>query len=361
MQVSGADVRADSDLAVRVLRSEPALRTVRAIAGQSEESAAFLALVRLVVIRVRHGMHSGCDAAAAGTAFLARLRSERHERGGVVLAHVSAPQVQFAHRADLIRLDGRSDGRMRKVGGGPVVGREFDAITGESLRSADDVGLIIRADAHPVPARAGLESAGQQVAFAFTVEVDGLVMSRIPHPQRAAVELHAGVLGLGALEDGACKDVAFELACRHLVGRDGASRDLDGRHTVRRELVGGDRTSHNLGRIDRISGQIVGVYRASSQSGSGHGISRNLSGLDLVDVEQRHGHVFRDLELASGHRIGGNLVGRDGQCDDVPRLHRISRQFASGHRISHQLFSRDRIGSQLVHRDGIGLDLLSGH
>lgn len=136
---------------------------------------------------------------------------------------------------------------------------------------------------------------------------------------------------------------------------------LDSRHGIRRELVGGDRTSHNLGRIDRISGQIVGVYRASSQSGSGHGISRNVGRLNLVDVEQRHGHVFRDLELASGHRIGGNLVGRDGQCDDVPRLHRVGGEFRGGHRISHQLFSRDRIGSQLVHRDGISLDLLSGH
>ena len=361
IHVSGADVRADSDLAVRVLRFEPALRTVRAIAGQSEESAAFLALVRLVVIRVRHGIHSGCDAAAAGTAFLARLRSERHERGRVVLAHVSAPQVQFAHRADLIRLDDRSDGRMRKVGGGPVVSGEFDAITGESLRSADDVGLIIRTDAHPVPARAGLESAGQQVAFAFTVEVDGLVMSRIPHPQRAAVELHSRVRGLGALEDGARKDVAFELACRHLVGRDSASRDLDGRHTVCRELVGGDGTSDNLGRIDRISSQFIRVHRASRQGSSGHGISRNLSGLDLVDVEQRHGHVFRDLELRRRDRVGCNLVGRDGQCDDIPRLHRISRQFASGHRIGNQLLGRDRVCRQLVRRDGIGLDLLRRH
>ena len=80
-----------------------------------------------------------------------------------------------------------------------------------------------------------------------------------------------------------------------------------------------------------------------------------------MDVEQRHGHVFRDLELARGHGIGCNLVGRDGQCDDIARLHRVGGEFRGGHRISHQLFSRDRIGSQLVHRDGIGLDLLGGH
>lgn len=161
------------------------------------------------------------SAAAAGTAFLARLRSERHERGGIVLAHVSAPQVQFAHRADLIRLDDRSDGRMRKVGGGPVVGREFQAITDERFRAADDVGLIIRTDTHPVPADAGLESAGQQIRLALTVQIDGLVMSRIPHLQCGRVELHAGVLGLGALEDGAGEHVASELARRDSVGRDG--------------------------------------------------------------------------------------------------------------------------------------------
>ena len=80
-----------------------------------------------------------------------------------------------------------------------------------------------------------------------------------------------------------------------------------------------------------------------------------------MDVEQRHGHVFRDLELRRRDRVGCNLVGRDGQCDDIPRLHRISRQFASGHRIGNQLLGRDRVCRQLVHRDGIGLDLLGGH
>ena len=212
-----------------------------------------------------------------------------------------------------------------------------------------------------MPARAGLERARQNVRLALAVEIDGLFVVGIPHLQGGRIELHSRVRGLGALEDGARKDVAFELACRHLVGRDSASRDLDGRHTVCRELVGGDRTSDNLGRIDRISSQFIRVHRASRQGSSGHGISRNLSGLNLVDGEQRHGHILRDLQLARGHGIGCNLVGRDGQCDDIPRLHRISRQFASGHRIGNQLLGRDRVCRQLVRRDGIGLDLLRRH
>jgi len=212
-----------------------------------------------------------------------------------------------------------------------------------------------------VPARAGLESAGQQVAFAFTVEVDGLVMSRIPHPQRAAVELHSRVRGLGALEDGARKDVAFELACRHLVRRDSASRDFDSRHRIRRELVGGDGTSHNLGRIDRIRSQLVRVNRVGGQLIGRDSIGGDVGRLNLVDVEQRHGHVLGDLELARGHGIGRDLVGRDGQCDDVPSLHRVGGEFRGGHRVSHQLFSGHAVSCELVHRDGIGFDLLGGH
>ena len=250
---------------------------------------------------------------------------------------------------------------MRKVGGGPVVSREFDAITGESLRSADDVGLIIRADAHLVPARAGLESAGQHIRLALAVQVDGAVVIAVPHLQCGAVELHAGVLGLGALEDGAGEHVASELACRHLVGRDSASRDLDGRHTVCRELFGGDRSGHYLRSVHRVRRELVRVNRVRRELVRRDCTGHDVASLNLMDIQERHGHILRDLELRRRDRVGCNLVGRDGQCDDIPRLHRISRQFASGHRIGNQLLGRDRVCRQLVRRDGIGLDLLRRH
>ena len=80
-----------------------------------------------------------------------------------------------------------------------------------------------------------------------------------------------------------------------------------------------------------------------------------------MDVEQGHGHIFRDLELRGGDAVRGNLVGRDGQCDDVPSLHRVGGEFRGGHRISHQFLRRDGVRGELVHCDGIGLDLLGGH
>ena len=221
--------------------------------------------------------------------------------------------------------------------------------------------LVIRTDAHPVPARAGLESAGQHIALPLAVQVDGAVVIAVPHLQGRAIELHARVLRLAGLEYRAGEHVASELARRDSVGRDGASRDLDGRHGIRRELVGGNRTSHNLGRIDRIRGQLIRIDRASGKLVRGNRESGNVSGLNLMDIQERDGHILGDLELASGYRIGRDLVGRDGQCDDVPRLHRVGGEFRGGHRISHQLVGRDRIGGELVHRDGIGLDLLGGH
>ena len=278
-----------------------------------------------------------------------------------MLGDASAPQVQFAHLADLIGLDKRRNRWMTVIFGRPLVRQEFQSVAGERFCAADGAGLKIRADAKPMPAHTGLESAGQHIRLALTVKIDGLFVVGIPHLQGGRIELHASVRRIGALEYRAGEHIALELACRHLVRRDSASRDLHGRHTVCRQLVGGDGTSHNLGRIDRISSQFVGIHDTNRQGSSGHGISRNLSGLNLVDVEQRHGHIFRDLELRRRDRVGCNLVGRDGQCDYIPRLHRVGGEFRGGHRISHQLFSRDRIGRELVHRDGIGLDLLGGH
>ena len=232
---------------------------------------------------------------------------------------------------------------MRKVGGGPVVSGEFDAITGESLRSADDVGLIIRADAHPVPARAGLERASQQIRLAFAVKIDGAIVVAVPHLQCGAVELHAGVLGLGALEYRAGEDIAFELARRHLVGRDGASRDLDSRHTVCRELVGGDGTSDNLGRIDRISGQLIRIHRVGGQLIGRDSIGGDVARLNLMHIQQRHGHILSDLQLRGRDGIRGELVGADG----------IGLHLASSHRISSQFIRIDRASGELVGRDGI--------
>ena len=274
---------------------------------------------------------------------------------------MSAPQVQLAHRADLTRLDHRRDGRIPVVAGRAVVGGEFNAVAHERLRAADRIRLVIRADSDSVPTRAGLERTSQHIRLALAVKIDGLVMVGIPHLQCGRIKLHASVRSLAGLEYRAGEDIALELARRHLVRRDSASRDLDGRHTVCRELVGGDGTSDNLGRIDRISSQFIRVHRASGELVGRDGISRNVARLNLVDVEQRHGHILSDAEFGRGHGIGCNLVGRDGQCDDVPRLHRVGGEFRGGHRVGHQLFSGHAVGRELVHRDGIGLDLLGGH
>ena len=80
-----------------------------------------------------------------------------------------------------------------------------------------------------------------------------------------------------------------------------------------------------------------------------------------MSLQESHHHILSDAEFGRGHGIGCNLVGRDGQCDDIARLHAVRSELASGHRVGDQLFGRDRIGCELVNGDGIGLDLLGGH
>ena len=321
---------------------------------------------------------------------------------------------------------------MSLICGGTVVSGEFQSVAGKGLRTSDCVRLVVRRNAHAMPARAGLERAGQHIRPALAVQIDGLVVVGIPHPQSRAIELHARVRGLGALEDGARKDVALELACRHLVRRDAARRDLHRSDGVRCELVRGDRAGHYLVGVNAVGGQLVGVNAVRGQfvgrdstshdvtsidlvrveqrdrhilrdlelrgrdrvrgqlvgaDGTGLHLTRrhrvrgqfvgvnrvrgdfvgrdstshDVTSMNLMDIQERHGHILGDLELARGHRIGRELVSGDGERDDVARLHAVGCEFRGGHRVGNQLFSRDRIGRELVHCDGIGLDLFGGH
>ena len=66
-----------------------------------------------------------------------------------------------------------------------------------------------------------------------------------------------------------------------------------------------------------------------------------------MHIQERHGHILRDLKLRRGHSVGCDLVGADGTG-----LH-----LASSHAVRGQLIRIDRTGGELVRGHGISRNL----